>query len=156
MVKNYQPEGPWSANWTMPLNPEEQLGFVKDIPEFDFELPKLDTMLMSLMQRKDNIVKQDNAPCHKAKMGQEWFEVLTWPPNSPDLNPIHHLWDALDKQVRSMEVPPRNLQDLAGSAANILLPGFGLGLLVPVKGTLNASAYQDVLDNFMLTTCGGT
>ncbi|KAK3523760.1 hypothetical protein QTP70_009232 [Hemibagrus guttatus] len=102
------------------------------------------------------LFQQDNAPCHKAKMGQEWFEVLTWPPNSPDLNPIHHLWDALDKQVRSMEAPPRNLQDLAGSAANILLPGFGLGLLVPVKGTLNASAYQDVLDNFMLTTCGGT
>ncbi|KAK3557213.1 hypothetical protein QTP70_026124, partial [Hemibagrus guttatus] len=49
---------------------------------------------------------QDNAPCHKAKMVQEWFdehnnefEVLTWPPNSPDLNPIEHLWDVLDKQV---------------------------------------------------------
>ncbi|XP_066556920.1 uncharacterized protein sergef isoform X2 [Amia ocellicauda] len=40
------------------------------------------------------------------------FKVLTWPPNSPDLNPIEHLWDVLDKQVRSMEAPPRNLQDL--------------------------------------------
>ncbi|KAF7641916.1 hypothetical protein LDENG_00268470 [Lucifuga dentata] len=40
------------------------------------------------------------------------FKVLTWPPNSPDLNPIQHLWDVLEKQVRSMEVPPRNLQDL--------------------------------------------
>ncbi|KAK3567191.1 hypothetical protein QTP86_012464 [Hemibagrus guttatus] len=60
--------------------------------------------------------QQDNAPCHKAKMLQEWFddhnnqfEVLTPPPNSPDLNPIQHLWD---KQVRSMETPPHNLQDL--------------------------------------------
>ena len=49
---------------------------------------------------------QDNAPWHKAKMVQECFEehinefnVLTWPPNSPDLNPIKHLWDVLDKQV---------------------------------------------------------
>ncbi|KAK3570129.1 hypothetical protein QTP86_011955 [Hemibagrus guttatus] len=35
---------------------------------------------------------------------------------------------------------------------HILLPftGVGLGPLVPVKGTLNASAYQDILDNFML------
>ncbi|KAK3573569.1 hypothetical protein QTP86_027834 [Hemibagrus guttatus] len=33
-------------------------------------------------------------------------------PNSPDLNPIQHLWDVLDQQVRSMEVPPHNLQDL--------------------------------------------
>ena len=52
------------------------------------------------------LFQQDNAPCHKAKMVQEWFEehnnkfeVLTWPPNSPDLNPIEHLWDVLDKQV---------------------------------------------------------
>ncbi|KAK3531066.1 hypothetical protein QTP70_009444, partial [Hemibagrus guttatus] len=62
---------------------------------------------------------QDNAPCHKAEMVQEWFddhnnqfEVLTPPPNSPDLNPIQHLWDVLDKQVRSMETPPYNLRDL--------------------------------------------
>ncbi|KAK3529377.1 hypothetical protein QTP70_029484, partial [Hemibagrus guttatus] len=40
------------------------------------------------------------------------FEVLTWPPNSPDLNPIEHLWDVLNKQVRSMESPPYDLQDL--------------------------------------------
>jgi len=30
--------------------------------------------------------------------------------------------------------------------------GIGLGPLVPVKETLNASAYQDILDNFMLLT----
>ncbi|KAK3561744.1 hypothetical protein QTP86_012991 [Hemibagrus guttatus] len=55
----------------------------------------------------------------KAEMVQEWFdehnnqfEVLTPPPNSPDLNPIQHLCDVLDMQVRSMEAPPRNLQDL--------------------------------------------
>ncbi|KAK3520060.1 hypothetical protein QTP70_011983 [Hemibagrus guttatus] len=70
---------------------------------------------------KDNINYKDsldNAPCHKAKMVQEWFdehnkfEVLTWPPNSPDLNPIEHLWDFLDKQFRSMEDPSHNLEDL--------------------------------------------
>ncbi|KAK3523811.1 hypothetical protein QTP70_010172 [Hemibagrus guttatus] len=52
------------------------------------------------------LFQQDNAPCHKAEMVQEWFddhnnqfEELTPPPNSPDLNPIQHLWDVLDKQV---------------------------------------------------------
>ncbi|KAK3549510.1 hypothetical protein QTP86_002481 [Hemibagrus guttatus] len=57
-------------------------------------------------------------PSYKAKMVQEWFdehnnefEVLTCP-NSTDLNTIEHLWDVLNKQVRSMEAPPHNLQDL--------------------------------------------
>ena len=42
----------------------------------------------------------------QSKNWQEWFEehnkefeVMTWPPNSPDLNPLEHLWDVLDKQV---------------------------------------------------------
>ncbi|KAK3561847.1 hypothetical protein QTP86_017492, partial [Hemibagrus guttatus] len=43
---------------------------------------------------------QDNAPCHKAEMVQE-FEVLTRPPNFQDLNPIKHLWEVLDKQRNS-------------------------------------------------------
>jgi len=30
--------------------------------------------------------------------------------------------------------------------------GAGLGPLVPVKGTLNASAYQEILDHFMFPT----
>lgn len=50
--------------------------------------------------------RQARVPCHTAKTVQEWFEehskelnVLTWPLNSPDLNPIKHLLDVLEKQV---------------------------------------------------------
>ena len=51
-------------------------------------------------------------------MVQEWFEehdefkVLAWPLSSPDLNLIEHLGDVLDKQVQSIEAPPRNSQAL--------------------------------------------
>lgn len=52
------------------------------------------------------LCQQDNPPpCYKTKMFQEWFEELnefvvqTWPPRYPNLNPIVHLWDVLDKQV---------------------------------------------------------
>ena len=63
--------------------------------------------------------------CHTNNtMVQEWFEeqnnkfkVLTWPPHFPDLNPIEHLWDVLDKQVRSMEAQTSQLTGLKGSAA---------------------------------------
>lgn len=40
------------------------------------------------------------------------FKLVTKPPNSLDLNLIKHLWDLLDKQVRPMEAPPCDLQQL--------------------------------------------
>lgn len=40
------------------------------------------------------------------------FEELTWPQNSPDLSPIEHLLDVLEKPVRSMEGSPHTLKDL--------------------------------------------
>jgi transposase len=34
---------------------------------------------------------------------------------SPDLNPIEHVWDLLDRRVRASAIPPRNVLELAGA-----------------------------------------
>ena len=40
------------------------------------------------------------------------IETLPWPAYSLDINPIEHVWDHLDRRVRSRQPPPRNHAEL--------------------------------------------
>ena len=40
---------------------------------------------------------------------------LPWPAKSPDLNPIEHIWELLDRRVMARAIPPRNARELAGA-----------------------------------------
>ena len=61
--------------------------------------------------------QQDNARPHVARicmdfLGEEDIDVLNWPPYSPDMSPIEHLWDVLDKRVRRRDPVPENVRQL--------------------------------------------
>ncbi|GBM17643.1 Transposable element Tc1 transposase [Araneus ventricosus] len=67
----------------------------------------------------NGIFQQGSAPCHKARIVLEWFgehtdefNLMSWPPNSPVLNPKEHIWDVMERQLRAQTAPCSNISTL--------------------------------------------
>jgi transposase len=53
------------------------------------------------------VLMQDNSTSHTARTTQQMLQghnirILDWPPCIPDLNPIEHVWDEIDRRVRQL------------------------------------------------------
>jgi transposase len=66
---------------------------------------------------RGGIFQEDNATPHKSKVAtavREAYRIkkLSWPPQSPDLNPIENLWHEMKDSIRRKSPAPSNLQEL--------------------------------------------
>ncbi|GBM92724.1 hypothetical protein AVEN_215449-1 [Araneus ventricosus] len=79
----------------------------------------LHTFMLYCHTHGNGVFQQDNCTSHRSRLTTAWldelssnFSVMNWPPRSPDLTSIEHLWDVLDKGVKAHQTTPATLTEL--------------------------------------------
>ena len=98
------------------------------------ELPEIEDLLGD-----DWRFQQDNDPKHTSNLAKNFIrdnmpEIIDWPSNSPDLNPIENLWSIVKSNVEKKM--PKNISDLRQHIVkewNDILQSVLIGLIRSMK-----------------------
>ncbi|OAD77007.1 hypothetical protein PHYBLDRAFT_62800 [Phycomyces blakesleeanus NRRL 1555(-)] len=73
---------------------------------------------LSEQYQKDFKLQEDGASCHTGAYAKWWKETLEikgfeyWPAQSPDINPIEHVWWALEVKLSKVRASIQNASEL--------------------------------------------
>jgi transposase len=98
------------------MNGETYLTLLKNVVKLEMDASRLANRVL--------VFQQDNAKPHKAGPVMDFldnwgYEVIDWPPQSPDLSPIENIWNVMKMKMKALPTRPRTKATMRNAMMDI-------------------------------------